>query len=97
MENKYLPIGSVIELKDANKKLMITGYCIMDKTDINKKYDYCGCLFPEGIIDTNKIAVFNHNQIEKVFFLGYQNDETRALNEKLNNIMKNQDTINANK
>lgn len=26
MENKYLPIGSVVKISDSQKKLMITGY-----------------------------------------------------------------------
>ena len=98
MNEKYLPIGSVVILKNAKKRLMITGYCMTDKNDnANKMYDYSGCLFPEGIISTNQTALFNHEQIEKVFYVGYQDEEVRTFIEKLNNVMKNQDAINANK
>lgn len=75
MSNKFLPIGSVVLLKDATKKLMITGFCMADKNNNQQKYDYCGCLFPEGIMDTDKMALFNHQQIDKIFYLGYSNEE----------------------
>lgn len=75
MSNKFLPIGSVVLLKGATKKLMITGFCMADKNNNQQKYDYCGCLFPEGIMDTDKMALFNHQQIDKIFYLGYSNEE----------------------
>ncbi len=77
MEDKYLPIGSVIKLKNAKKRLMITGYCMHEKENRDKLYDYCGCLFPEGIIDTKKIALFNHNQIEKIYYKGLSDDDSK--------------------
>ncbi len=88
MVNDYLPIGSVILLKNAKKRLMITGYHIIDKEN-NKTYDYCGCLYPEGYISTDRIAVFNHNQIDKVFHLGLNDSESVNFKKKLNNILKN--------
>ena len=40
---KILPIGSVVTLKDGNKKVMITGRIQVHK-DTQKVYDYCACL-----------------------------------------------------
>ena len=82
MLENFLPIGSVILLKGANKRLMITGYCLTDK-NTNKKYDYCGCLYPEGIVDPNKITLFNHEQIDKVFFIGMQDVEEYVIKKKI--------------
>ena len=80
MNTKFLPIGTVVSLKGANKKLMITGFCMYNKKNNNQMYDYCGCLFPEGIINTEKISLFNHEQIERIYYLGLQNDEEIIFN-----------------
>lgn len=73
MENKlvvYLPIGSVVLLKESTKKIMVTGTCVALKEDQNnsKIFDYMGCLWPEGIIDTNKNFLFNEDDISEVVF-----------------------------
>ncbi len=75
MYDKYLPIGTVVLLKDATKKLMIIGFCSTSAEDKSKIYDYSGCLYPEGLIDSKEVALFNHDQISKLYFMGYQNDE----------------------
>lgn len=91
--NKFLPIGSIVLLKGATKRLMITGFCVVPDEDKNKIFDYSGCLYPEGIISNEQTALFNHDQIDKVFSIGYSDEEERrfkaklveALNEKGNN------------
>lgn len=80
---KFLPIGSVVLLKGAEKRLMITGYCLIGKEDVNKVFDYSGCLYPEGIITSEQTIVFNHGQIEKVFALGYSDDEDKEYRKKI--------------
>ncbi len=82
-KDKYLPIGSVVILKGAKRKLMITGYIQIDLKKLDKVYDYSGCLFPEGIINTDKSLLFNHDQIEKIFFVGYMNEEEKEFQQKL--------------
>jgi len=91
--NKFLPIGSIVLLKGATKRLMITGFCVVPDEDKNKIFDYSGCLYPEGIISNEQTALFNHDQIDKVFSIGYSDEEeirfkaklVEALNEKGNN------------
>ena len=62
-EKKYLPIGTVVKLKSATKNVMITSYLVFpngeNAKDDNKNvmYDYGGCSFPEGIIDSSKILI----------------------------------------
>ena len=67
-----LPVGSVVQLKEATKKLMIAGI-LMNNNGV--KYDYIGVFYPEGYIDANRMFVFNHEDIEKVDYLGYMNTE----------------------
>ena len=76
MEKKILPLGSVVLLNGGTKKVMIIGYCMRTPEKPNKLYDYCGCIFPEGVLRSDVTCVFNHNQIKEVCFAGYQNEES---------------------
>ena len=60
---KYLPIGTVVMLKEGKKKLMITGFCTMDSENQSEMFDYSGCLYPEGLLSSEQVALFNHKQI----------------------------------
>lgn len=73
---KYLPIGSVVLLKDDTRKLMITGFCASEEGDDDQKqYDYSGCMYPEGLISSDEIYLFDHDQIEEINFIGYETEE----------------------
>lgn len=87
MYDKYLPVGTVVLLKDATKKLMIIGFCSTGGEDTSKVYDYSGCLYPEGLIDSKQVALFNHDQISKIYFMGYQSEEEKAFKVKLKDII----------
>lgn len=76
MDKKILPLGSVVLLNGGTKKVMIIGYCMRTPERPNKLYDYCGCIFPEGVLRSDVTCVFNHNQIKEVCFSGFQNEES---------------------
>ena len=82
---KFLPIGTVVLLKGGKKRLMITGFCSFDEAKKDKAYDYTGCLYPEGIISSKQMALFNHSQIEKVFYLGLRDEEEKQFKQNLIN------------
>ena len=83
-----LPIGSVVLLKDSTKRVMIIGVCqASDSPEGKKAYDYAGCVFPEGYMDANKNYLFNHDQIDKLYFIGYQDDEQLRFKEKADELM----------
>lgn len=77
-----LPLGSVILLKDGQKRLMIFGIKQVNNDD-QKTYDYIGCLYPEGHIGLNYLYLFNHEDIERVDFLGYVDSEFQEFRGKL--------------
>ena len=89
---KYLPIGTVVKLKDAEKRIMITGFLCVDQGEDSKTYDYAGCLSPEGVISSDKTLLFNHDQIAQIYHLGLIDDEEKKFKENLNKIieLKNQ-------
>ncbi len=76
-EEKYLPIGSVVLLKEATKRVMITGYASISPDTGDKVFDYSGCIFPEGFFDYNQVCVFDHEQIAEVFYKGLEDDEEK--------------------
>ena len=82
-EEKFLPVGTVVILKDATKKLMITGFCSMTPDHKGELFDYTGCLYPEGLLSSDQICLFNHDQIKEVFFKGYANEEETEFKKKL--------------
>lgn len=82
MKQEFLPIGSVVLLEGGTKKIMITGYFAV--AGENKKvWDYRGCPFPEGVILSSGVALFNHRQIKEVCHIGFKNDEMIDFLDKL--------------
>ena len=78
----YLPIGSVVLLKGATKRIMICGR-LQENTKDHKYYDYCACLYPEGVLDPDELYLFQEEDIDKVFFIGMQDAEEFAFRELL--------------
>lgn len=71
---ELLPIGSVVRLQEATKKLMIYGIKQTD-TDTGMEYDYVGVLYPEGNLGDKTQLLFQHENIEEVIFTGYEDEE----------------------
>lgn len=92
MKEKYLPIGSVVTLKDATKKIMVIGYCPVEK-EHNQMYDYSACLYPEGVIDSNRILLFNHDQIAQIHFIGLEDEEQKQNNEQIKSLVNNMNNL----
>lgn len=85
---KFLPLGTVVMLKGASKRLMITGFCTMAAEDAESvMYDYSGCMYPEGMISSDQNALFNHDQIERIFHMGLVDQEEKDFKFKLNQLL----------
>ena len=93
MKERFLPIGTVLLLKGGKKEVMITSYCIFP-TNIQikdgkavkpdqKMYEYGGCIYPEGILDSSMSCAFNHNQIDKIYHIGMIDEEEKKFKEVL--------------
>lgn len=80
---KFLPIGSVVLLKGGTKKAMVTGFCSVASEEKTKIYDYTGCIYPEGYLDFDQVCLFDHDQIEKVYHLGYIDEDEKSFKEEL--------------
>ena len=86
MKEKYLPVGTVVLLKDATKKVMIVGYFPMDEK--KEVYDYTACVYPEGILSPDKSLAFNHNQIKEIIHMGLEDAESKKINEELKKMIE---------
>lgn len=80
---KYLPLGTVVLLEGASKRVMITGFVGKSSELDGRIFDYSGCVYPEGFSSYKEIFVFNHTQISKVVSLGYVDDEQKAFEKRL--------------
>ncbi|CDF21065.1 iS200 family transposase [Clostridium sp. CAG:609] len=86
MNIRYLPIGSVIKLKNNNKSIMITGYYSVEYARDLEIYDYSGCAYPEGVMIKSSCCSFNQSDIKEVLFEGYKTNEYKTLTNGLNEI-----------
>ena len=71
---EYLPIGSVVTLKNGTKKVMICGR-VQRETKQGRIYDYCVCLYPEGMIDSRSVYLFDQEDIGCIYYVGMQDSE----------------------
>lgn len=96
LKEKFLPIGTVVLLKDATKRIMITGFCAVQRNDdINKIFDYCGCIYPEGYVSPESVLLFDHNQIDKIYHVGLANDdEESTFKKKLKTVLESMEKFN---
>lgn len=87
IKEKYLPVGTVVLLKNGKKRVMITGFCVTPQGK-DEAYDYSGCLYPEGFLSSNQNCLFNHSQIEKVFHMGLIDEEEIKFKEQLKSLIE---------
>ena len=75
-----LPIGSVVLLNEGEKKLMIIGILQRNGEEV---FDYVGCPYPEGLLDSENLFLFNHKDIAEISYLGFDNIERQIFIKKL--------------
>lgn len=79
---EFLSNGSIVQLNGGQKKIMIFGR-LQKQADTGQIWDYIACLYPEGNVDLNHSYLFNHDQIERIYFMGFQDKEELAYNQNL--------------
>lgn len=71
---KYIPIGSVVTVANSDILYMIIGF-FFEKNGIS--YDYLACKYPEGLSKENNTVFFNHENIDKIYNIGYINNQEK--------------------
>ena len=88
INDKYLPIGTIVTLKNGNHRIMITGFTAMSSESKGEIiYDYVGCPYPEGFTSSGRMLYFYSKDIEKVNHIGYSDSEETGFRELLGEIM----------
>lgn len=77
---KHMPIGSVVTLKGSSVLKMIIGFNYEVSEQV---YDYLACTYPFGIDNHNLPITFNHDQIERVYHIGFINNQERKFKSEL--------------
>ena len=85
---QLLPIGSVVLLKGGRKKVMIYGVKQTDKSS-GIEYDYISVLYPEGNMGEAGQFLFNHSDIDEIYFRGCEDEERDRFIDKLARLYEN--------
>lgn len=81
---EYVPLGSVVLLKDTNQKLLVIARAINVKNgDKTYFFDYGAVLYPDGLTG-DRMAYFNHDGISKVVFEGFNDVENQNVVDTIN-------------
>ncbi|MFC7372574.1 DUF4176 domain-containing protein [Fictibacillus iocasae] len=79
---ELLPIGTVLLLNGITQPLMVYGR--MQQQSENKKvWDYVACPYPQGHLSEETNIFFQHSQIYKLLFKGFETEGETRLKEKL--------------
>lgn len=80
----FLPLGSVVVIKGGVRKAVIIARGLAAAIGGEMRYfDYGGCLYPEGMIG-DSMLYFNHENISKVVYKGYTDDDDRTMVDNVN-------------
>lgn len=71
---EMLPLGSIVTLHEGTKKVMICGR-IQEDVKTGVLYDYCSCYYPEGILSPTELFMFQHEDIDKIYYVGLQDSD----------------------
>ncbi|MDF2909376.1 MAG: hypothetical protein K0Q56_256 [Sporolactobacillus laevolacticus] len=83
-----LPIGSVVQLKNGDVKLMILNRApLYNKNGVIGYFDYSACIYPTGKVE-DQVYFFNHENIAEIYFKGYIDEEEELFQEKYQLKMK---------
>lgn len=82
---ELLPIGSIVRMEGGEKRLMIYGI-YQSEEDSDTEYDYIGVLYPEGNIGEDLHYLFQHEDIEEIYFRGYEDEEREDFLKRLEEV-----------
>lgn len=84
----YVPLGSIVLLEGGIQKAIIISRG-MNLARNGKVYffDYAGVPYPEGLTG-DQVAYFNHENIAKVVFRGYHDDDDEAMVNNINRYLE---------
>ncbi|MDK2802319.1 MAG: DUF4176 domain-containing protein [Oscillospiraceae bacterium] len=84
-----LTLGSIVYLKEGSQKLMIINRgVVIEQEGKEQIFDYSSALYPNGVTENN-IYYFNEENIDKVIFEGFKDDDEERFQEIFEEWKKN--------
>ena len=98
MKDRFLPIGTVVLLKGATNEVVITSLGVIpgdvEYTETGEEkeiedlrllnlFEYGGHPFPIGTAEPEAAILFDHKDIEKIVYMGYETEEHKQLSTAL--------------
>lgn len=80
----FLPIGTIVKIKNCNYKIIIVGYNGINQHK-NLTFDYVGFVYPYGFLERKNTLLFNADIIENIYYMGYKTAEHDEFIALLNN------------
>ena len=77
-----LPIGSVVNVQGIDNRVMVAGVRQVEQ-ETGKTWDYCGCYYPEGVINSRELVLFDQKHVDSLYFLGFRDGEGLLFTRKL--------------
>jgi hypothetical protein len=88
-----LPLGSIVLLKGGIQKLLIIARALNVKNgDKEFFFDYGAVAYPEGLVG-DQMAYFNQENISKVVFEGYRDDEDQVFSQRIQDYIESHPDI----
>lgn len=88
-----LPIGTIVITKAGEQPLMIYGVKQIDKErglfKKREEYDYICVPYPQGNMGVGSSFLINHEDIEKIIFKGYEDEERNKFLSELFRLYEN--------
>lgn len=82
-EIDYLPVGTVVVLKDRISKLIVVTSFQVEAYDTPGLYfDYGGADYPLGGVTEGAVFGFNRSSIGKVVHMGYENEQWEVMKQE---------------
>ncbi|MEI3604354.1 DUF4176 domain-containing protein [Pseudogracilibacillus sp. SE30717A] len=79
----YLPVGSVVGLKNDSRRLLIIGRQLYSETN-HVIRDFAALEYPNGFVNSKeKFILFDRKDIEVVYHYGYVDEKERELDRLL--------------
>ena len=88
---ELLPLGTIVEITDvenAQKAMIIGRLPLTENNDKIGYFDYSAVAYPQGQMP-NENFFFNHEDIKKICFEGYTDDDEEKYQEVLREAMAN--------
>ena len=83
------PLDRSLHLKATLKSDDLPGIGTRLVTDEgNVFYDYAGCYYPAGVSGAKQYFLFNNDAIDKVYFIGYEDEEGQEYREIMEDVIK---------